>query len=74
MHLGLSPRYRGSATLFWPFYFLEPQYCGITFHYLLDEPDAGDIIHQTLADLELNDEIFDVAWKLIIKATKEIID
>lgn len=74
MHLGLSPRYRGAATLFWPFYFLEPQYCGVTFHYLLDEPDAGDVIHQTLADLKLNDQIFDVAWKLIIKATKEIID
>lgn len=26
MHLGLSPRYRGSATLFWPFYFLEPNW------------------------------------------------
>ena len=32
LHLGLSPYYRGSATLFWPFYFLLPQYAGITFH------------------------------------------
>lgn len=26
VHLGLSPWYRGSATLFWPFYFMEPQW------------------------------------------------
>ena len=26
MHGGLSPRYRGSATLFWPFYFLKPNH------------------------------------------------
>ena len=31
LHLGLSPWYRGAATLFWPFYFLAPQYCGVTF-------------------------------------------
>ena len=32
LHLGLSPWYRGSATLFWPFYFMQPQYVGVTFH------------------------------------------
>ena len=26
LHLGLSPWYKGSATLFWPFYFLQPNY------------------------------------------------
>ena len=46
LHLGLSPRYRGSATLFWPFYFLEPQFAGCTFHRIVHEPDAGDILHQ----------------------------
>ena len=34
LHLGLSPRYRGAATLFWPFYFLEPNYAGSTLHYI----------------------------------------
>ena len=29
VHLGLSPWYRGSATLFWPFYFMEPQWAGV---------------------------------------------
>ena len=61
LHLGLSPRYRGSATLFWPFYFLEPQFCGFTIHYLINEPDAGDIIHQEKALLVRNMTLQDVS-------------
>ena len=41
LHLGLSPWYRGSATLFWPFYFLQPQFAGATFHQIVSEADAG---------------------------------
>ena len=48
IHLGLSPRYRGSATLFWPTYLLDPFSTGTTFHRMNKEPDAGMIIHQTL--------------------------
>ena len=73
LHLGLSPRYRGSATLFWPFYFLEPNYAGITFHYITDEPDAGDIIHQLTPQLEIGDGIHDVSCKAIISAANDAI-
>jgi len=73
LHLGLSPRYRGSATLFWPFYFLEPNYSGSTFHYIIDEPDAGDIIHQTVPQLNYNDKIHDVACKVVIRSAEEAI-
>ena len=31
LHLGLSPWYRGSATLFWPFYFLNLSMLGLHF-------------------------------------------
>ena len=37
LHLGLSPNYKGAATLFWPFYFMEPTYAGSTFHYITDK-------------------------------------
>lgn len=77
MHLGLSPRYRGSATLFWPFYFLEPQWAGSTFHIISEEPDAGDIIHQTVPTLERGDTIHDVGCKVVARSAlevKEIID
>lgn len=73
LHLGLSPRYRGAATLFWPFYFLEPNQAGSTFHYIINEPDAGGIIHQIAPDLNENDGIHDVACKVVIKSSEEAI-
>jgi folate-dependent phosphoribosylglycinamide formyltransferase PurN len=71
MHLGLSPRYRGAATLFWPFYFLEPNWAGVTFHYLAHSPDAGTIVHQTRPELYINDGIHDVACHAVMKATQD---
>ena len=41
LHLGLSPYYRGSGTLVWPFLNNEPQFAGITFHELTQELDMG---------------------------------
>jgi len=73
MHLGLSPRYRGAATLFWPFYFLEPNYAGATFHYIVNEPDAGVIIHQIVPELDIEDKIHDVACKTVMKAAKHTV-
>ena len=72
LHLGLSPRYRGAATLFWPFYFLEPQWAGCTFHKIVHEPDAGDILHQCRPVLKKGDGIHDVACKAVIHAAGEI--
>lgn len=72
LHLGLSPFYKGSATLFWPFYFLQPQFAGVTFHQITKDIDAGDIIHQSVPDLEYGDTIHEVAAKCVIKAKKDI--
>lgn len=73
LHLGLSPRYRGDATLFWPFYFLEPFFAGSTFHYIVNEPDAGAIIHQSVPELQVEDGIHDVACKVVLTASKEAV-
>lgn len=73
LHLGLSPRYRGAATLFWPFYFLEPNFAGTTFHYIQHSPDAGDIIHQVTPTLERGDGIHDVACKAVMQSTIEAV-
>lgn len=73
LHGGLSPRYRGVATMFWPFYFLEPNHVGTTFHYLTSEPDAGKIIHQSVPKLEKGDKIHDVACKAIITASNDAV-
>lgn len=73
LHGGLSSRYRGTATMFWPFYFLEPNHVGTTFHFIVSEPDAGNVIHQSVPTLEYGDKIHDVACKAILQSSKDII-
>jgi len=65
LHLGLSPWYRGAATLFWPFYLLEPQFAGITIHKITEKPDAGSIYHQEIPVLAYGQGIHDVAIEAI---------
>jgi len=72
LHLGLSPWYRGSETLFWPFYFLQPQYAGATFHQILAEADAGAILHHTVPLLQKGDGIHDVGARVVIQAKKDL--
>jgi len=72
LHLGLSPWYRGSATLFWPFYFLQPQYAGVTFHKIVLEADAGGILHQSVPELQRGDGVHDVGVKAVIQARKDL--
>jgi methionyl-tRNA formyltransferase len=73
MHLGLSPWYRGSATLFWPFYNLEPQYAGATFHQVVVEADAGAILHQCVPELARGDGIHDVGCRTVIRAREDAV-
>ncbi len=71
IHLGLSPWYRGSATLFWPSYNLEPWKTGITFHKLSPNADAGPIIHQTVAKLKKGMDLFDLSISAIREGKKD---
>ena len=68
LHLGLSPWYRGASTLFWPFYFLQPQYAGVTFHQITEKPDAGELIHQECPELFAQDGIHDVGARCVVNA------
>jgi len=72
LHLGLSPWYKGGATLYWPFYHLEPQFCGATFHQINHQADAGEIVHQCVPSLERGDSIHDVGAKCVLKAKEDI--
>ena len=72
IHLGLSPWYRGAATLFWPFYMLQPQFAGVTFHQIIPAADAGEIIHQCVPTLEAGDTIHCVAAKAVVKANSDL--
>lgn len=72
LHLGLSPWYKGGATLFWPFYHLEPQFCGSTFHQISKQADAGEIIHQCVPELLSGDTIHDVGARCVVKARDDL--
>jgi methionyl-tRNA formyltransferase len=72
LHLGISPEYKGSATLFWPFYMLEPQFAGFTIHKVVAKIDAGGIYSQGVPELNLSDGIHDVACKTVLRAQAEL--
>ena len=72
MHLGLSPQYKGAATLFWPFYYLEPQFAGVTFHKISKKVDAGGILHQCCPSLSHDDGIHDVSAKAVLHALEDL--
>ena len=72
LHLGISPYFKGSATLFWPFYFLMPQFAGATFHKITEDPDAGQILHHSLPTLEYGDKLHDIGTKTVIKAASDM--
>jgi methionyl-tRNA formyltransferase len=44
IHLGLAPKYKGSATLFWPFYNDDLDHLGTTIHLAAEKVDSGDIL------------------------------
>ena len=72
LHLGLIPEYKGSITMFWPFYFLEPSMAGTTYHIIDKYVDTGEIIHNNVPKLEFGDGIHDVSCKAVIAANNDI--
>ena len=72
LHLGLIPEYKGTITMFWPFYFLEPGMAGCTFHIIDKYVDTGEIIHQTVPELHQGMGIHDVACAASIAALKDL--
>lgn len=73
LHLGYSPWYKGSATLFWPFYFLQPQFAGATIHQIVPQADAGDIIHHVFPELSRGMGIHDVAAAVVRQSSIDVV-
>lgn len=72
IHGGLSPWFKGSITLFWPFYFLKPNWAGMTIHCLSNRIDAGDIIHHSVPVLQKGDKIHEVACKAVVQVANDL--
>lgn len=65
-HQGLSPYYRGSGTNFWPFYNEEPEYVGVTLHYIGPGADTGRIICHGRPEISKGDTLHDIGCKTIM--------
>ncbi|MDD5547609.1 MAG: formyltransferase family protein [Candidatus Pacebacteria bacterium] len=72
LHAGLSPYYKGAATLYWPIYFMEPQNLGYTMHIIDIQIDHGTILHQNKPEIFSNDNIHDLGCRTIVQAAKDI--
>lgn len=73
IHLGLSPYYRGSGTNYWPFVNNELQFVGVTFMYINEGIDTGEIIHQIRAEMNALDGIHTIGNRLIVQMSSEIL-
>jgi len=81
LHSGIAPRYRGCSCYFWALYNNEPEYVGVTVHYVTPGIDDGDIIHQGRPELVDDDneikifvKLMEVGTQLMIKSLHEIED
>ncbi|MDA9032438.1 formyltransferase family protein [Amylibacter sp.] len=71
IHLGYSPNYRGSATLFWPFFFNDLKHLGVTLHVAVENVDAGQILTIVKPD-NLDGDYYSITTNLIKKALDNI--
>lgn len=65
LHLGLSPWYRGSATLFWPFADAAAEFLGTTIHLAVEKVDAGAILHRIRPKLQPGENYYQISNQLI---------
>lgn len=56
MHTGISPRYRGTDTVFWPLHNEEPEWVGVTIHVLDEGIDTGPILRVGRPDFDATDD------------------
>lgn len=68
LHLGLSPYYRGAATIFWPLHDERPEYVGATIHRIDLRIDTGPIYHHARPEIAADDNPHDIGCKSVMSA------
>jgi methionyl-tRNA formyltransferase len=63
MHGSLLPKYRGRCPINWVIINGETE-TGVTLHYMIEKPDAGDIIAQKRCRIDLEDTAFTLLSKI----------
>lgn len=71
LHGSLLPKYRGRAPVNWVLVNGEQQ-TGVTLHYMVERPDAGDIVAQAVVPIDFQDTALDLYRKLA-RVTREVL-
>lgn len=71
LHGSFLPKYRGRVPVNWAVINGETE-TGATLHYMVEKPDAGDIVDQEKVAIEFSDTAFDVFQKVTVAAVKVI--
>lgn len=64
LHGSLLPRYRGRCPVNWVLIAGEEK-TGVTLHFMVEKPDAGDIVAQKEVPIAFEDDVFSVYMKLV---------
>jgi methionyl-tRNA formyltransferase len=72
LHGSLLPAYRGRCPVNWVIINGEAQ-TGVTLHYMIDKPDAGDIVGQKAVEIKLSDTAKTLYDKLC-RAAKDLLN
>ena len=72
LHLGMSPKYRGSATLFWPFVHDDLDSVAGTIHLATSKVDGGPILKWVHPKREKKDHYYDLTNKTIKSSINKI--
>lgn len=70
LHGSLLPKFRGRCPVNWVLIAGERE-TGLTLHYMLEKPDAGDMIAQKRVDIDFEDNVYTVYMKMV-KAAREL--
>lgn len=73
LHGSLLPRYRGRCPVNWALIYGERE-TGLTLHYMIEQPDAGDIVAQCVVPIDDEDTAFTVYQKLARAAPRLLRD
>jgi len=73
-HLGMSPRYRGSAGLLWPIYNMDPERIATSILVLEDNIDGGPVVHHSRPNMSIEDGIHDIACKTVMAGASDLVN
>jgi methionyl-tRNA formyltransferase len=74
IHTGLSPYYRGGHSTFFALYNNEPEYVGVTIHYIEPGIDSGNIILSGRPEIEATDDLYTLECKVIVLGTQLMLE